>query len=128
MFHLSSLSQFDARATDPGVQPPRKQVHLQTVEENMKFYTPRKVEQAKKARDLLAALGTPSIADMKTAIAMNAIADLPVTTKDVDLAEKIFGPDLGTLKGKTTRRRPLPLVQDHIAIPPELYEHRDSVK
>ena len=24
---------------DPGVQPVRKQVHLQTIEENMKFYT-----------------------------------------------------------------------------------------
>ena len=94
----------------------------------MKFYTPREVERAKKARDLLAALGTPSIADMKAAIAMNAIADLPITTKDIDLAEKIFGPDLGTLKGKTTRRRPLPLVQDHISIPPELYERRDSVE
>ena len=68
----------------------------------MKFYTPREVDRAKKARDLLAALGTPSIADLKSAIAMNAIAGLPVTTKDVDLAEKIFGPDLGTLKGKTT--------------------------
>ena len=95
---------------DPGVQPVRKQMHLQTVEENMKFYTPREVARAKTARDLLAALGTPSIADLKAAIAMNAIAGLPVTTKDVDLAEKIFGPDLGTLKGKTTRRKPLPLV------------------
>ena len=98
----SKLPQFDARATDLGVQPARKQVHLQTVEENMKFYTPREVERAKKARDLLAALGTPSVADMKAAVAMNAIADLPITTKDVDLAAKIFGPDLGTLKGKTT--------------------------
>ena len=76
--------------------PSRKQVYIQTVEENMKFYTPQEVERAKKARSLLAALGTPSIADLKTAIAMNAIAGLPLTTKDVDLAEKIFGPDLGT--------------------------------
>ena len=76
----------------------------------------------------LAALGTPSIADLKSAIAMNAIAGLPVTTKDVDLAEKIFGPDLGTLKGKTTRKKPLPLVRDQISIPPELYEKRQSLE
>ena len=94
------------------------QSHLQ----EWKFYTPREVARAKKARDLLAALGTPSIADLKAAIAMNAIAGLPLTTKDVDLAEKIFGPDLGTLKSKTTRCKPLPLVRDHITIPPELYE------
>ena len=74
----------------------------------MKFHTPREIKNAKKARDLLAAVGFPTIADLKTAIATNAIANLKVTTRDVDLAEKIFGPDLGTLKGKTTRRKPLP--------------------
>ena len=89
---------------------------------------PPEVERAKKACSLLAALGTPSIADLKTAIAMNAIAGLPVTTKDVDLAEKIFGPDLGTHKGRTTCWRPLPLVQDLIQIPPELYEQQESIE
>ena len=100
---------------------------VQTVEENMKFHTPREVARAKKARDLMAALGFPSVADLKTAIAMNAIADLPVRTSDVTLAEKIFGPDLGSLKGKTTRQRPLPMVSDQITIPPQLYESRDAL-
>ena len=59
---------------------------------------------------------------------MNAIMDMPVKTQDVDIAEKIFGPDLGTLKGKTTRQKPLPMVNDRIAIPPELYENRDSLE
>ena len=75
----------------------------------------------------VAALGFPTTADLKTAIATNAIANLKVTTRDVDLAEKIFGPDLGTLKGKTTRRKPLPMVSDQIAIPPQLYENRESI-
>ena len=103
-------------------------VFVQSVEENMKFYTPREIKRAKAARDLLAALGTPSIADLKAIITMNAISDLPVTTKDIDLAERIFGPDLGTLKGKTTRRKALPMVSDQIAIPPELYEKRDTLE
>ena len=78
-----------------------------------------------KAHDLLATLGTSGIADLKTAIAINSIlAGLPVTIKDVDLVEKIFGPDLGTLKEKTTRRKPLPLVRNQIPILPELYEKR----
>ena len=80
------------------------------------------------AQALIASLGSPSVADLKAAIAMNAIADLPVKTADVDLAEKIFGPNLGTIEGKTTHRKPLPLVTDNITIPPQLYENRDSLE
>ena len=109
-------------------QPKTETVFVQSVEENMKFHTPREIKRAKAARDLLAALGTPSMADLKAAIAMNAISDLPVRTVDIDLAEKIFGPDLGTLKGKTTKRKALPMVSDRIAIPPELYEKREALE
>ena len=111
----------------PEVTPLGPKTFVQTVEENMKFHTPREIKRAKLARDLIAALGSPSVADLKAAIAMNAIANLPVTMKDVDIAEKIFGPDLGTIKGKTTRRKPLPMVTDQIAIPPQLYEKRDAL-
>ena len=97
-------------------------VHVQTVEENMQFHTPREVQRAKKARELLVSLGSPSVEDLKKAISTNAIANLPVTTKDVVLAEKIFGKDIGIIKGKTTRRRPVPRVKDQLTIPPELYE------
>jgi len=34
-------------------------------------------------------------------IKMNAIKDCPVTVYDIILAEKIFGPDVASLKGKT---------------------------
>ena len=101
--------------------------HVQTVEENMKMYTPRQIQQAKAARDLLASLGTPSIQDMKTAITTNSIRNVPITVKDIEIAEQIFGPDLGTLKGKTTRRKPLPMVTDQVAIPPELYTAQQNV-
>ena len=98
---------------------------LQTVEDNMKLHTPREVKRAKQARDLLVALGSPSIQDLKTALATNAIANVPVTTKDVDLAEMIFGKDLGTIKGKTTRQKPVPMVHDQITIPPEISDRGD---
>ena len=57
---------------------------------------------------------------------MNAIANNPVRTEDVNLAEKIFGKDLATLKGKTTKTKPLPMVKDTIEIPPEIATSRDS--
>ena len=42
------------------------------------------------------------------------------TTKDVNLAEAIFGPDIGTLKGKTVNQRPPPVVDTTIEVPKEL--------
>jgi hypothetical protein len=51
---------------------------------------------------------------------MNCIKDNPVTTEDIDIAETIFGPDIGVLKGKTTRQRPIHVVADYVDIPEEL--------
>ena len=79
---------------------PKPGCFVQTVEENKLFYTPREVNRAKRARELLIASGSPSTADLKVAIATNAIANNPVVTEDITLAENIFGKDVGTLKGK----------------------------
>jgi hypothetical protein len=100
---------------------------VNTLEDNKKFFTPRQFERAKIARDLFHSLGCPSLVNLKGAIRMNLIRDNPVTTKDVDLAEHIFGPDVGTVKGKTTRRKPLPIIDEHIEIPAELISIHEDV-
>jgi hypothetical protein len=64
---------------------------------------------------------------MKAIIQMNAIRNNPVTTEDVNIAEKIFGPDVATLKGKTTHRAPIPVIEDCIEIPRELITAQYSV-
>ena len=49
-----------------------------------------------------------------------------MTPEDVNNAEKIFGGNNGTLKRKSTRRRPTPVKDDLVEIPPELLEqHQD---
>ena len=55
------------------------------------------------AKQLLHVLGYPSVVNLKTIIKMNVIWDNPITESDVELMEFLFGPDIPTIKGKTTR-------------------------
>ncbi|KAG7348409.1 hypothetical protein IV203_017114 [Nitzschia inconspicua] len=58
---------------------------------------------------------------------MNSIKDCPVTVDDVNLAERIYGPDVASIKGKATRSRPKPVVADIIEIPKELVAAQHDV-
>jgi len=100
---------------------------LSSLEDNKKFYSAQQFEREKKACTLYHALGYPSIPDIKAIIRMNMITNNPITIKDVNLAERIFGPDIGTIKGKTTRRKPIPVVDDMIEIPSELVPVQEDV-
>ena len=100
---------------------------IESVEENKKFFTDRQIERAKAARKLYHALGTPSLNDFKSIIKTNAIKNLPVTLDDINIAEKIFGTDIGALKGKTTRQKPAPVVSDYIEIPKELISNHQHI-
>lgn len=72
-----------------------------TVSDNLTRYTKRDVIGAKKARDLLARLGYPSV---ENAIAMlRDGTGFDVTPCDFRVADAIWGPDIASLRGKTTR-------------------------
>jgi hypothetical protein len=71
-------------------------------------------------------LGTPSLQDFKTIFMPNQIRNLPVTVDNVSIAEKIFGPDIGALKGKMTQRKPVPVVSVYIEIANELITNHNN--
>ena len=99
---------------------------IDTVEENKSGYTQRQFENAKKARKLYHIIGCPTVENFKSILRQNIIRNCPVTVDDVNIAEKIFGPDIGSLKGKSTRSKPNPVKSDLIEIPSELkIKHQD---
>ena len=101
---------------------------MESVEENKEFYTERQVEKAKLARKLYHAIGNPSLKDYKAIIRMNMIRNCPVTEEDINIAEKIFGKDISTLKGKSVRTTPVPVVKDYIKIPKAIMEKHQDVE
>ena len=76
-----------------------------TAEDNKAFFTERQFQQAKTARELYNTLGSPSLKDFKAIIRMDFIKNNPVTMEDIKIAESIFGPDIGSLKGKNYKTK-----------------------
>ena len=87
------------------------------VKENKKTYTNIDYLRALRARELQVTMGQPSTATFVEALKNNGLMNCPVTPGDVEAADQIFGPDIGSLKGKTTRRN-LPIIDSPITLVP----------
>jgi hypothetical protein len=101
---------------------------LNTVEENKTLYSAAEQARALLARRIQNMIGHPSTKDFKRIVASGTILpNCPITTRDIAAAEDIFGPSLGCLKGKTTRRSSPPVTHfEAEPVPPALLErHRD---
>ena len=58
----------------------------------------------------------------------NLIPNCPVTRRDIITTEHIFGPDVGALKGNTTRRRPIGVgLYNHTPIPSAIVKQYHDV-
>ena len=75
---------------------------VNTVRDNKKNYTNNDYQRALRARELQIIMGRPSTGTFIAALKSNGLMNCPVTPGDVEAAQHIFGPDIGSLKGKTT--------------------------
>jgi hypothetical protein len=99
---------------------------IMTVKENSKGYTQRQFKNAKKARWLYHIIGCPTGENFKHILWQNIIKNCPVTADDVNIAIKLFGGNIGALKGKSTWGQPTPVKDDQLKIPPKLLQqHQD---
>jgi hypothetical protein len=93
-----------------------------TVRENLEGYTRHKIEKAKEARRLQGMIGNPTEKELEGMVREKLIANCPVTVKDIHNANRIFGPDLANLRGKTTRKKPEHVRVDYVEIPRDLVD------
>ena len=63
----------------------------------------------------------------KHIIQLNQIRNCPITLKDIQNAKKIFGDNIASLKGKSTRWKPPIIKEDFIEIPPKILEHNKEI-
>ena len=64
---------------------------------------------------------------LKNAIESHHIKDCPVTVEDTEISEKMFGPDIHALKGKTVHKTPFAVTINAIEMPKEtLNLHKDA--
>jgi hypothetical protein len=100
--------------TKPKLKPLTPYSCANIVSDNKLEFTRRELEGADTARSLFKHLGMPSYSRFIHAIENNFIPNCPVTIADIRRALHIYGPELATLKGRTTRSKPL-------AVPPSIF-------
>ena len=116
--HTSGLHYYDPRKEEFSF--------VVTVTDNMKSFSKRQIVSAQKAKTLLAGLAFPSESDYKWILRSNQVQECPVTVDDAAVALKIWGPDVPSLKGKTTRKTPPTVPTDIVAVPMEIRDlHRN---
>jgi hypothetical protein len=72
-------------------------------------------------------IGRPSTNDFLHIVKNNLHPNCPITSCDIHAANDIFGPDVGSLKGKTTRSTPSKVRPGIIDIPAEIMSHYRNV-
>ena len=127
-----SMIQFTERSNrlycfDPKERTEQSTILITTVANNKLKFSGQDVAKADLARKLQRVTFRPSTADLIEHINKKAIKNCPVSAQDVRNAEIIYGPDVGSLQGKTTWTQPSPVDVQYISIPPQIMEHYKNV-
>jgi hypothetical protein len=83
-----------------------KTLLVTTVSDKKKKYSARQIKQADLAREYQRKLGYASSGQLIKMIGQGKLNNGKISAQDVVRALDIYGPDLGSLKGKTTSQRP----------------------
>jgi hypothetical protein len=90
---------------------------VNTVRENFEGYSRHEVEKAKEARRIQGMIANPTEKEFAGMVREQLLTNCPVTVRDIDNANRIFGPDLTNLRGETTRTKPEHVRVEYVQIP-----------
>ena len=86
--------------------------HMLNVRDQMMKYTKHEVKRAERSRELQWKLGVSTPQQLNKQLRYNKIEDPNCYPQDIVVAEDIWGRDLANLKGKSTAKKNLPIVND----------------
>ena len=95
---------------------------VQTIRGNYDGFTRREVEEARAAREAQGMMGHPTDRDFLGMVRANMIHNCPVTASAAENANRIFGPDLAGVRGRTVRRPPEAVRTDYVQLPRVIME------
>ena len=117
----------DTSLTCQPVNGTKDTVLVTTIADNASNFSNVDYSQAVLARKLQKIIGRPTTQAFIYFIENNLLPNCPVNRRDVLRAEQIFGPDIGSLKGKTVRRQPPRVEVDEVALPTTIQQHYQDV-
>jgi hypothetical protein len=124
--HIFEQSTTGLYFIDTGATTKHGTVFVNTVKNNKSKFSQRDFLRATEARTILCKIGRPSQATFLKILDRNLLPNCPITRRDAMNAELIFGPDIGSLKGKTVRKPSVPVLPILNDLPLEIMsQYRD---
>ena len=105
----------------------RNVVLLNTVKDNMEKYSDRQCRRAERSRELYGRIGCPSDRNYKHLVSTCELKNNPVISKDLVIANAIWGKNVHELKGKTTRNAPTRVITDYVEVPRSILKAQRNV-
>jgi hypothetical protein len=100
----------------------------QTVESESAHFSAIYCRRAAKVCELQEVLACPSDVDLANAVEHNVIGNNPFTRQDIQIAKKIYGPDVPIMKGKTVKNKSkMPRGDEVTDIPPSSIKEYSEV-
>ncbi len=102
------------------VSDPERNIKLMlvnTVRGNFKGYTCHEVKRARELQCIQGMIVKPTEREFAGMVHEELLTNCPVTVRDIDNANQIFGPDLANLRGKVTRTKPKRVQVKYVQIP-----------
>ncbi|KAG7353502.1 hypothetical protein IV203_002857 [Nitzschia inconspicua] len=105
---------------------PRMWSLITAVKEQAAGYTKRQLDEAQQARRMQNIIMHPSDKQLSD-VAIHHLRGCPVTKRLIQIASNVFGPNLGSLKGKTVHRPSSHIQPNMDPVPPDILERHQDV-